>query len=205
MVSRRSIRNAGRERRSQPTATSGVQTITQQWLGLEAVTLTGTDATNNAVADFSTAVATRLAGQETVPATPVGSTPWLHTPSVTLGSFFAAQPEADAGWWDIDAVVPVLVANRITAGLSIDGIAADLAAATSPILPVIDRLPDVQDVTGVAAAGLSIRLHTSVNIRHGRRPVVRLLLTNGAGAIPAAAGVRATGVFIRFTFKGGNP
>lgn len=155
--------------------------------GLDA-TPTGTDPSADVVADFTGATSGTLSG---IPSFNPALPPVLHTPSQTLGSTFKINAW---GIWQACAWVQAQTAASVLAAINLDGIAADLNA--DPVQ--IAAAPARQMGRGLwigAAAGdsspiaLSSRqfIITKRMAQTASLGIVRLLLSNNAGAGAAAA------------------
>lgn len=146
--------------------------------GLDA-TPTGTDPANDVVADFTGGTVVQEGGGILAPDTAV-----VHTPSQTLGSTFAIRVR---GLWHVRACVQMQTAAAVIAALSLDAAAGELNA--DPVLS--DRIRSRGQVTQAAAGDLvAINLDMVVGVRQDAAAagaLVRLLLSNAAGAGAAAA------------------
>lgn len=165
-------------------------TLGGQWLG-QAAQVTGTDAANDVVADFTGTT-------ETLYTHPSVLVPVLAAHSITLGSTFKiAMP----GIWVLQAIVHAQTAASVRIGIGIDNVVGDLS-----IDPVL--------TTRTLAVGLSISAGAdTVPIVVNSGPIVvtqnmaadatlglvRLLMSNnaGAGAADAAVLVGLTQLWIK--------
>lgn len=165
-------------------------TLGGMWVA-QAAQVTGTDAANDVVADFTGTVETLFPH----PSVPI---PVIAAHSITLGSTFKiAMP----GVWYLRAVVHAQTAASVRVGIGIDNVVGDLSidpVPTSRTLAVglsisagADTVPIVVDsgpivVTQNMAADATLGL-------------VRLLMSNnaGAGAADAAVAVALTQLMIK--------
>lgn len=165
-------------------------TLGGQWLG-QAAQVTGTDAANDVVADFTGTT-------ETLFPHPSLAVPVIAAHSITLGSTFKIAME---GVWVLQAIVHAQTAASVRIGIGIDNVVGDLS-----IDPVL--------TTRTLAVGLSISAGAdTVPIVANSGPIVvtrnqamdatlgmvRLLMSNnaGAGAADAAVLVGLTQLFIK--------
>lgn len=167
------------------------------FVGLDA-TPTGSDATADVVADFTGATATLLDS-------PSVAIPVIHTPSQTLGSTFKIVTE---GIWRISARVQAQTAASVLAGLNIDGLAADFAI--DPQQPDGTRRLDRALSISAGADSVPMQVSAEVVISRGMAQdpalgIVRLLLSNNAGAGAAAGSLLLASCFIQFKMIGAIP
>jgi|ERR671922_2196400 hypothetical protein len=99
------------------------------------------------------------------------------------------------GLWAITVstgLISVAAASRLTAVLSIDAAAGELVVAGAPTVKNGDTALDDGDAQAVAGVGAAvpIKLYGNIVIPEGARPIIRVLVTNGAAAAPAAGTVR---------------
>lgn len=190
------------EARPQAVATTGPRTWGITFRGL-AAGLTG--AVDTAVALFEdplTAITRRLSGAQD-PASSNLADPVTVVTTANLGTSFTPERR---GLYAVDissAVISAAGAVSLNAVLSVDAAAADRVAATAPTLKDGTVAMDVASLAAPAGAGFTIpfklRGHVIVN-GNSTRPIVRLLLTNGAGAVPVAGTVLLAGTTVTFTW-----
>lgn len=162
----------------------GSRTIGFAIRGLDA-TPTGTNAGNDAVADF-----TGAATQVSRGTAPTGAiSPISHIPSQTLGSIFKIGMR---GRWLVRAKVIAQTAAAVRAALSIDVAAGSLDAAVTPQVDGTTIQDSGQVVQAAAGDIVPISLQMVVDINDviaadQLSGLVRLLITNNAGGPPPAA------------------
>jgi hypothetical protein len=149
------------------------------WVG-QAATVTGSDAANDVVADFTGTV-------QTLFTSPSVSVPVLATHSATLGSTFKINEE---GIWFIKAKVHAQTAASVRVGIGIDNVVGDLSIDPVPN----SRIPDVGLSVSAAADTVPISVCAAIVITRvvAKDPtlgLVRLLMSNNAGAGAADAAV----------------
>jgi hypothetical protein len=196
------LQSAKREGRPFSIATTAVRTIGVLYRVLDAA-IAGT--TNTAVARFADApTVTRRLSSDMDPATSNLLDPIRFASTAALGSSFEISRP---GLWQVDFVTALLGAAGavvLQAGLSVDGIAAELIAATAPVVPDGDRTPSMPPQMALlagAAQSHPIYASTQIVVREGSlRPIVRGLLTTGVGATPVAGTVSLAGTYISFTW-----
>jgi hypothetical protein len=164
---------------AQPNTLGGV------WLG-QAATVTGSDAANDVVADFTGTT-------QTLSTSPSIAVPVLATHSATLGSTFKAQAE---GIWIAQATVMAQTIASVRIGLGLDNVVGDLS-----IDPVVTgRTLDVALSISAAADTVPVKVNTGpISITRNQAQdatlgIFRLLMSNnaGAGAADAAVAVALT-------------
>lgn len=150
----------------------------------QAAQVTGTDAANDVVADFTGTVET-LMGSASIP------TPVVAAHSITLGSSFKI---AASGVWVVQARVQAQTAASVRIGIAIDSVIGDLSI--DPVVtPARDRTMDVALSISVGADGVAMLVSSGpivVSLNMAADPtlaLVRLLMSNNAGAGAADASV----------------
>lgn len=190
------------EARPQGVATTGPRTWGITFRGL-AAGLTG--AVDTAVALFEdplTAVTRRLNNVQDPASSDVADPVTVVTTS-DLGTSFVPTRR---GLYAVDvssAVISAAGAVSLNAVLSVDAAAADRVVATAPTLKDGGVALDVASVAAPAGAGFTTPFKLRgeiIVIESAARPVVRLLLTNGAGAVPVAGTVLLAGTTVTFTW-----
>lgn len=155
-------------------------TLGGMWTG-QAAQVTGTDAANDVVADFTGTV-------QILFDSPSIAVPVLAAHSITLGSTFKIQAE---GIWQIDAIVHAQTAASVRVGVGMDNVVGDLS---------IDPVPTSRTFAvglSISAAADTVPIHVSsgpvgVTRNMALDPtlgIVRLLMSNNAGAGAADAAV----------------
>lgn len=155
-------------------------TMGGQWVG-QAAQVTGTDAANDVVADFTGTT-------QTLFDTPSIAVPVLAAHSITLGSTFKIQAE---GIWVLGATIMHQTASSVRIGIGIDNVVGDLS-----IDPVVtSRTLDVSLSINAAADTVPVKVNSGpigVTRNMALDPtlgIVRLLMSNNAGAGAADATV----------------
>jgi hypothetical protein len=160
------------------------------WAG-QAAQVTGTDAANDVVADFTGTV-------QSLSTSPSIAVPVLATHSITLGSTFKCQTE---GIWNANASVMAQTAASVRIGIGLDNVVGDLS-----IDPVVTtRTLDVKLSISAGADTVPLNVDSSmqgVTRNQANDPTLgiwRLLMSNnaGAGAADAAVLVALTSLRIR--------
>lgn len=173
-------------------------TFGANFIGLDA-TPTGSDAANDVVADFTAATQVLFDA-------PSVAIPVTATHSQTLGSTFKINVE---GIWVISARVQATGIASVLAGLGLDNVAGDLSI--DPALPTsgrnLDRALSISAAADTVALSLisgpiGITRNQALSSTGG---LVRLLLSNNAGAGAAAAALVLASCFICFRRIGDLP
>lgn len=166
------------------------------WAG-QAAQVTGTDAANDVVADFTGTV-------QSLSTSPSIAVPVLATHSITLGSTFKCQAE---GIWLATASVMAQTAASVRIGIGLDNVVGDLS-----IDPVVTtRTPDVK--LSISAGADTVPM----NVQSGMQSITRnqsndatlgiwrLLMSNNAGAGAADAAVLVALTSLRIHRAGNLP
>lgn len=197
-----SLTNAQNEARPQAIRTAGTRTWGVTYRGLDAA-LVG--AVNTAVARFADPLTTTTRRLNNVqdPASSALADPVTVITTADLGTSFVPVRR---GLYKVNlrsAVISAAGAVAVNAILSVDGVAADLVAATAPTVMDGETRADSAAIALVAGAGAIIPFKLSTHVivlESTARPVVRLLLTNGAGVVPVAGTVSLTQTTMDFTW-----
>ena len=167
-----------------------------------AAQVTGTDAANDVVADFTGATATQLG-------TPSVATPVTHNASITLGSRFHINIE---GIWVVKARISHITASSVRAAIGVDNAPGDLSI--DPVVPNGSTFLDTALSIQLAADTSSIEVESDpfiITRAQAQDQVaqatgnVRLLLSNNAGAGAADASIGTALTFIKFQRIGDVP
>lgn len=165
------------------------------WVG-QAAQVTGTDAANDVVGDFTGTV-------ETLFDSPSVATPITATHSATLGSTFKINEE---GEWLIELTVHAQTAASVRIGIGIDNVVGDLSIDPVPT----SRTTRVGLSISAGADTVPIVLTSSVLVTRNMAKdptlgIVRALMSNNAGAGAADAAVLVALTQLRITRVGGIP
>jgi hypothetical protein len=179
------------------TQTSNARTGAQ-FVGLDD-TPTGSDAAFDVVADFTGATETQFTGN------PSNQAPITAVHSEVNGSTFKIGVR---GKWLIQMEVPVATAATVQAAINLDGIAADFAADPAS---ANTRNLSIGRVLGTAATSDTIMLSAVAIVTQdvalaAATGIVRILLSNGAGAGATAASLAVlANARLIFTWVGDVP
>lgn len=171
-------------------------TMGGMWTGLDA-TPTGSDAANDVVADFTGSTAIIFD-------TPSIAIPVLATHSQTLGSTFKVQAE---GVWLAFAKVHAITAASVRAGIGFDNVAGDLSidpAYSSRTLDIGLSISAAADTVPIMVQSGPIVVTRGLALDPAAG-IVRLLLSNNAGAGAAAASLSLTLASIKVLRLGNIP
>jgi len=171
-------------------------TMGGMWVG-QAAQVTGTDAANDVVADFTGTV-------ETLFTTPSIAVPVLAAHSITLGSTFKIQAE---GVWVLSATVHAQTAASVRIGIGIDNVVGDLSIDPVPTSRTLDVALSIS--AGADTVPMRVSSDPIVVTRNMALDptlgIVRLLMSNNAGAGAADAAVLVALTQLRIKRLGNIP
>lgn len=160
-------------------------------------------AVNTAVALFVPTTVTRRPASVTPTASAAGSDPIRHLADANLGSTFNFVYR---GVWRVVATLVIPASSVVNMNLSVDAVAADLVVATTPTVGDGSRIIGSVRTTLPAATEISLVAEAEVVVNQqdigtvAPRKTIRMLISNGAGAVVDPADVTVALANINFTY-----